>query len=222
MTASKKPTENVLTLTRGDAAWFIDTALSAISTDDITPVICAAHVTVTGTVAKVISTDRYRVTLANVAVESTADHEFLIPRAALIWMKKNQSVFGSYMSDQQRITITTGEDGGLAISIIDGAQIEKRTALTWRGFVVVGNFPPVERLFETARAAEHSSGARVNLDFIAKVKHLAPRHDAPTVKFTATENPNKPGPLLITFEKGDRGHREVTAEVLIQPNLELR
>jgi hypothetical protein len=220
--AIKKPTSNTITIPRLEARWFVDAAMSSISSDEVTPVLCAAKITVTGDAAEILSTDRYRVTLARATVKASADHSFLIPREALLWLKKNQGAFGSYNAQFQTVTFETREDGRLTVAINDGAEIDVRGSLTWNGLATKGNFPPVEKLFVGARESASVAGARVNLDFIAKAKILGSRYEAPTLKFTTGSNPDKPGPLLLTFEKGDRGNREITAEVLIQPNLELR
>lgn len=209
---------HTITLDRSGARWFVDAALSSASTDDITPVICGARITVTGSNAEILSTNRYQVTRSQAAlVESTGDHEFIMPRTALVWLGKNLAAFGNYMSEYQRITITTTEERALSVEVIEGTSIESRSSLVWNGHTVKGNFPPVDRLFEAARKSDPAPAtARINLDLIAKVRVLASRHEAPMLKFTfaADSDSKKPGPLLVTFD--------TNTEVLIQPNLNHR
>ena len=215
-----KPKPNIITLTRPEAKWFVDAALSSASDDDVTPSICGALVRTEGAFATILCTDRYRVTLAKATVASTADHEFIVPRDALVWLRKNLATFGRYKVELQSVTITTTPDGALAVTVFEGRPAETRGSLTWSGFVTKGNFPPLERLFVPARASDAVSGAHVNLDFIAKARTLAIPGYPPNLKFTTSANPDKPGPLLITFEKGERGARETYAEVLVQPALD--
>lgn len=214
---TSKTVSNTITLDRNGARWFVDAALSSASADEITPVICGARVTVTGTEIELLCTDRYRVTLAKAkAVESTGDHAFIMPRAALMWLGKNLAAFGRFMAEYQRMTITTDDEGALTVAVIEGTSIEERKTLVWTGHTVKGKFPPVDDLFEKAHSSEAApASARINLDFIAKARVLADGYEAPVLKFTfAAAESRKPGPLLITF--GDK------AEVLIQPNLNLR
>ena len=218
--SESKSKPNVITMTRSQAAWFVDLALSSAGRDDITPVICGALVTVADGRVKVTSTDRYRVTLATLSVESvTGDHEFIIPRAALEWLAKNAGALGRYMIDYQRVTIATDDAGGLVLTVIDGQTLENRNTLAYSGHVTKGKFPPVERLVEKAREAKAvAAEATLNLDMLVAVRKLAPRGQAPTVKFTESDNPNRPGPVYFTFW----GNGAIAAEVLVQPNLTQR
>lgn len=209
-----KLTAHTITLSRAQVGFFVDAALSSASKDDVTPVICGAKITVTGDQAQICCTDRYRVTLAKSIVVATDDHEFIMPRAALEWLKRNANAFGRNMAQYQSFTIDTTDEGALTVTVIEGTAIESRGSLSWHGYTTKGNFPPAERLIEKARAAELSvQPVRLNLDFIAAIRSLGNRYDVPNFKFTISDNPNKPGPVLITFEH---------AEVIIQPNLQLR
>lgn len=218
-----KSTTHTITLTRPDARWFVDAALSSIATDDITPVICAARIAVTGDEAQIVSTDRYRVTLTTAKVKASDDHEFLMPREALTWMGKNLAAFGTYQIDQQSIVIETTDEGSLRVTVFEGVTLDSRRSISWAGAVTKGNFPVgVIAIVEKARVADPvpTQTPRVNLDFIAKARGLAYKGNPPTMKFTAAENGTKDfGPLLLTFKDWDK---KTYAEVLIQPNNEAR
>lgn len=208
-----------IVLPRHEAKWFAGAALSATSTDDITPVICAAQMTATPTSLRFVATDRYRVHTATIQLAAkTVEHEFLMPRAALLWLDKNVSYFGRWGSELQIATIATTDDGELTVSVRASTEPDA-SYISWHGRCVPGNFPPVHRLIEIARAAEVGPPIRLNVNFIAKTRPLTRSlSESPRIKFTASDKPNRPGPAYFTFG----GDTEPYAEALIQPNLEIR
>ena len=215
-------------LNRANARLFVDAALSAASADDITPVLCGAHISVDGERLRVTSTDRYRVHTAVIgAVELPAQIDAIIPREALLWLKRNAAHFGSHASQLQRITLNVEphvkdaiktEPGALRITIAEHSEPDA-ASVVWNGRHTVGNFPPVLGLIETARGAEAITATpRLNLAYVGKVNQLVRQlGQSVRVKFTAGGKPNKPGPAYFAVEdyKG-----AVVAEALIQPHLE--
>jgi hypothetical protein len=215
--------KNTIILTRSQGKWLAEVGLSASSADDVTPVICAAQIQVTGSEARVTATDRYRVSSAVVKLKEKSEaHTFLLPRAALQWLNRSAGYHGRYAEDLQRVVITTSqpEIGPHMVTIIvKASDMADAATVSWTGELTKGNFPPVYTLVEKARDAEAGTPeARLNLEWFSKVKLFGARHLTPLVKFTKTDNPNKPGPVYLAWS--DDG--AVYAEAIIQPNLMLR
>lgn len=200
-----------LSLDLADAGWFARALLAGASTDDVTPVICAAHIAVTDGRLEGTSTDRYRVHQAWIEHDSVkGDSEFVLTTDSLKWIVKNVAYFGRAGSfNGPKLSVTVGD--GLAVLSI--ARSDDTRSISFTDNLVKGNFPPVGRLIETALKAEVTTdkSAAIKLDFIAKARALASDpHEFASFKYTATENSLKPGPLLLTFRQG---------RALIQPNL---
>lgn len=209
---------STITLNREQARYFVDAALSAVSRDDITPVICGALITREGDKLRMVCTDRYRAHTALVATKSIeGDLEFIIPREALGWLSKNLSYFGSYMRVHNRITIDVEpheESGRLTVTVAEH-ETEDADSVVWSGHHTKGNFPPVIRIIEKARDAEAILATpRFNLGFLAPAAKLQRHREGhPEFKFTASDTPGKDGPLYMAFRDGD----EVYAEAILQP-----
>ncbi|ANP74500.1 hypothetical protein [Cryobacterium arcticum] len=217
MTAPKI-TRNAFTLNRDDAKRFAQAALSACTRDDLTPVLQGGLVTVDGLAVRITATDRYRVHTAAFTLEAKAKaHEFSIPRDALQWLDKNVAFHGRYNTELHRVVIATTSEGKLTISVrlFDG---DDSPAVSWNGDIPKGKFPPVLTLIEKARTADAAPTASVRFDYIAKAGTLAKHMEfPPALKFTASENPNKPGPLYMAFT--DNPGETPYAEAIIQPML---
>ncbi len=219
---------STIVLDRDAAKLLVDVALSAVSRDDITPVICGAHVTVDDGKLRVTATDRYRVHTALVEAKSIdGEVDAIIPRAALEWLAKNRTYFGGTMREYHRIRIDIGAHlmggikpipGALSIVVCE-AETDDANCVAWNGRHTVGNFPPVMKLVEAARAAEVAPiTPRLNIGFISRINRIAQHpHTLVRVKHTVSANPNKPGPVLFALEEIDG---QVIAEALLQPNLE--
>ncbi|GAA3730458.1 hypothetical protein GCM10022239_03800 [Leifsonia bigeumensis] len=219
---------STITLSREQARYLVDVALSAASTDDVTPVICGAHITVEDGKLRVVCTDRYRAHTALLKAEKIdGDLDFIIPRDALQWLKANYTYFGSSMRDFQRVTIevTPHPDGppstgpGEVVVTVQEFEAADANSVRWKGKHIRGNFPPVIKLIETARDAEAVLATpRLRLDYLSRMSALSRlgRQDSPWVKCTSNTNPNKPGPVYVSWRDGSG----VYAEALIQPNLE--
>lgn len=222
MSTTKK---NTVTMKAGTAKYLADAMLAGSSKDNLTPVICAAKVTIKGGALTAIATDRYRVHMVHLDVEGKAkDHEFVIGRELLTWLSKNANAFRSRGNSVFNPTVTIetrepsgeqGDDGLCVITVCRDADLDT-DVLTMTGTLVRGNFPHVYRLVDTARIAEANAADIVlNLDFMASVRALSPAQGInPKIRFTVASNPNKPGPIYLAW-----GNDRVIAEALIQPNL---
>lgn len=219
-------------LAREQARILVDCALSASSHDDVTPVICAAHIALEGDALRVVATDRYRVhTTTVILAEVEGDPTAIIPREALEWLRANVSYYGRDPQLAQRVRFDIqphgespiGETPGQLSITVSESDATEASSITWTGRHVVGNYPPVLRLIETARNVEAiANPPLLNLAYVGRVKQLTRRDPSyrVRVKFTAGQNPNKPGPVYFTVEEGSE--RTVIAEALLQPHLELQ
>jgi len=192
------------------------------SKDDVTPVICTVRVTD----RTFIATDRYSIgewthtPEASDTADSTpaSDLVLLIPRSAAEWLaKQSPKVLGFGPRD----TILL-ESGLVVVFARDSITIQWETSGTvlavTRFAEVGGNFPPVARLLSGAVAAEDAPSAiSLKPAFVEKFTKGAAktleREAALTMRFTKTESPSKPGPVIFEFAQF-RG--------LLQPNLMLR
>lgn len=217
-----------IVLDRDAAKLLVDVALSAASRDDITPVICGAHVSVEGGKLRVTATDRYRVHTALIEAKSIdGEVDAIIPRVALQWLAKNRTYFGGNRRDLHRVRIDIGAHfmGGIkpipgALSImVSESETDDADCVAWNGRHTLGNFPPVLKLMETARqAAPAAATPLLNLAFVGSINRLARFTGAPVrVKFTESANPNKPGPVYFSVETTAGA---VSAEALLQPHAE--
>lgn len=219
-----------LTLRRHLASYLVDVALAAASRDDVTPVICGAHVTVEDGRVRIVATDRFRVHAAIVdAVDADDDFEAIIPRDALLWLKKNGSYYGSSGREGQRVTMLVGkhrdgirlqkEAGVLQITVAQ-SDAPDAPSIQWNGTHIYGNYPPVIKLIEEARQAESVAATPLlNMSFVGAARAISPDHLARVrMKFTAGKNADKPGPVYFSAEDGI----DITAEALLQPHVESR
>ena len=219
---------STITLNRGQARYFVDVALSAASTDAVTPVLCGAHVTVEDGRLRVVCTDRWRAHTALVEAESIeGEPEVIVPRQALLWLRSNQTYFGSYGKHLQRIVIeATPRDektfvGGELVVTVKEHEQEDAGSVQWAGKHVNGKFPPIITLIEKARDAEAVLATpRFRLDFLGRMSVLGKDGPdiPPRIKFTANNNPNKPGPVYVSWN--DTADGAPYAEALVQPYME--
>ena len=222
---------STIVLTRQAARYLVDAALSACSRDDVTPVICGAHISLEGEMLRVVATDRYRVHTTTVKLHSfNGDPAAILPLEALEWLRTNADYFGRNTEGLQRIRIDIephgkptaihGEiPGKLTITVMESV-LDDADTVSWSGRHTRGNFPPVMTLMETARKAEAITATPLlRLDYVAKVQRLTRQaHQPVRQKFTTGGKPNKPGPVYFAVEEGG----VVVAEALLQPHLESR
>lgn len=199
--------------------------------DDVTPAIHAVKVTPRFFVA----TNRYTVGRWEHNTEADAgpltaegvlvndpDAVVLVPRKAAEWLAKQlPKVLGvedpRNLSESPYVVVFTPESVTVKWAGNDGAIL----AVT-RFEVVVGNFPPVERLFPEVRSSDRLDDFMpvVSLKpeflemFIRGAKRTVVREAPMRFQLQKSDNPNKPGPVLITFADRFTG--------LLQPNILLR
>ena len=220
-----KVTKSVFTLDRTNAKWLAEAALSAISKDDNTPIICAAQITVYGETVRITVTDRYRIHTTLLDTVSKAPKlEVIMPSSAITWLNKNIGVHGPDHSGLQRIVFTTKSDGALGITIFENAE-DGADFVSWGGHVVKGNYPSVYKLIEAARVANSGQIGRVNLDFIEKANQLNRyRYNQipPLLEFKEKEAGSKQiGVLYMAFGSPAGDDRAPYAEAIMQPQTPL-
>jgi hypothetical protein len=177
------------------------------------------------------STDRYRVHRMRQTAKTEGAGTFIIPRPVLAWVVKNANTFGARTlvgTGRIRFDMQPAAEGsvdstaahpapaGTVTVTVYADESPVASRVTYFGGLTKGNFPPVARLIDQARAAVQTSGPiRIRPDFLGATAHLAPHREVtPDLIWTVSENPNKPGPLLVQYEPD--------AEALIQPALRIR
>lgn len=197
----------------------------AASKKDATPVIESVRVSVEGGKIVGIATDRYRVARVTFplseADEGTPDFEGVtIQRAQIEGFAKTVKAAKPPAHAPATITLEVDE-GGLhearRVTLSDFAYSGATSAMQEQ----LGNFPPVARLFPSGenafRPVEQVSLNIAYLADVAKLSHPAlGRGETPTFRFTKTDNPYKPGPVLISFPISEVAG---SVEYLLQPNL---
>lgn len=151
--------------------------LTSASKDDVTPVLVSAYFTGT----ELQATDRYKIARFPMPTETEDANDaslilgspFLIPRDALVWASKvilkslrfgtsRGKSEGNYSLKYER----TGDDhqpGTVTVSVVDPrGEVERSQAFDG----VIGNFPPVEKLFPT-EFAPVDEPVGFNPDFMA-------------------------------------------------------
>ena len=213
-----KPKTHTIVLTRQSAKYLATAALSGMSTDDITPVICAAHIKASGDELQMLVTDRFRAHSAKIGLAAkTTEHEVLIPRDAMLWLNKNIAHFGRYTADFNRIVITSTDERALTISVCISEETDA-PSVAWKGEATKGKFPSMADLIAKARDAADGTPEIVKLDFLAKARSLSRGLESPLIRFTASDNSNKPGAIYLRFpSQGD-----IYAEAIIQPQISAR
>ena len=216
-------------LRRDDAAYLVDVALSAASSDDVTPVLCGARVTAEDGHVRVLATDRFRVHTTRVrAVEAQDDFDAIIPREALLWLRKNLGYFGSSGRHSQRVTILMGQHlkqervrdlPGILCVTVSETDADESASVQWNGTHVLGNFPQVMRLVEEARTADPAATPPLlNMGYVAKIARLSRgAHQPLRVKLTASKG-TKPGVVYFSVEH----ETGLLSEALLQPHIEPR
>jgi len=205
----------------GDALYLARSGVAAASKDDVTPVITGVLLSAEDGVVKALSTDRYRVHRATLAVEGVGSFPpFLVPEKALRWLIANASFFGrgflpptvrwEFNPTEEVAPSATGSGtpapGGTVTTWILESGSDELGHLSHRTNLIAGNFPSgVEKLMDDALAAEAVSGDQgtLNLDFLAGCRALASyRGEMPKVRFVAGANPSKSGQALVIYRQG--------------------
>jgi hypothetical protein len=150
----------------------------------------------------------------------------LIPQAAALWLSKQLPKALGYTVDQlQPRRVEDREAGAWIIFAADSITIRWGEVIlaTTRFNTCGGNFPPVARLFP-AESPTDPGAPTVSLKpafielFTKGAARYLEREAAIRFSFTRTDNPNKPGPVMIESIGLERG----SFRGLLQPNLLLR
>ena len=210
------------------------------SKDDATPVICGVYIDGRAFTA----TDRYAVAewahgggFAGVDMADTVSSSagIIVPMDAAKWLAKqtlrtllgagSAKLFNSSKSVEVEVAVTwpeaeegkSREDAQLVVRHKDSGK--EITSL--RFFPTLGSFPAVARLFPADDAEGHPTG-EISLKpaFLKRASEaagkVAEREEGARMKFTGSERPTKPGPVLFTVASAP------AFRYLLQPNLLLR
>lgn len=197
--------------------------LPHVSADDVTPVITVACITGD----TITATDRYTVGQFKLS-RSLDEGTILVPLEAVKWIARFvvKHLLGHYYNSAltgYEVTIEAPDPTELKGPKINDHSVtvtvssERHGVEALRKFrPVVGNFPPVSRLFEAHKPAEAIPTVALGSMQLEKFTGYARKYhrDVP-LRFTLsdTDNPEKPGPVLI---------RIGNFTGLLQPNLLLR
>lgn len=220
--------KNVIVMTRYGASALAELAVSVAPKDDVTPILCAAHVEVIGDRVRVHATDRYRAHAGTFTLlEKARPHTFVIPIAGLEWLKRNYAFHGRHDADAHRVTITTVTEGdvdgrsvgGKVTITVAASEATGAAAVSWSGLLVQGKFPPVWDLIAKARDAEPVAEApRLNLDMLAKSRALATHRGEPARTKVTAGREGRPPVLYAAW--GESGSTVPRAEAILQANAE--
>lgn len=217
-----------IVITPEEAKLIADGCLAATSKDDVTPLICAAHITADedGKVTAA-ATDRYRV--HRIFAKSTAQHkepfDVVLDNATLKWLSVNARRYVKGWPDPIVVIDADERDGTkhVTITIQESASGAGRS-LSLEEYGVAGVYPPIARLFDEidpeSKVAE-SVGLRP--EYLGALGALIRRKGQPVKMFTPRSarlgSTTKAAPVRFEFQD-DAGN--VYADALIQPHLGLR
>lgn len=174
-----------------------DAATTAMSTDDVTPILTGAHFSMEGGYLTVIATDRYRVHRARVGVVSVKrakDLSAIVPGAVLSWLGKVSTRIypRGPQADQVTLDFELREDddpvdaGRVTATVIDQFGQGK---VQLSAPLIKGNFPPISRLINEAKQAETSTDERhLSIRFLADIQKAVGRYAKVVVRHTAAKD----------------------------------
>lgn len=206
------------------ALYLITAMLAAATGDKVTPVINAARLDAKGKSLRAIATDRYRVhevITQHAVTHATKGESVIISVNMLNQIKRLIKAFAPRRVEvaETRVTIQSRRlndtDTQLKVTISRADD-----SLTVTGPAVRGNFPPVDRLVASAEKDPRYLGRlKLNPTFLGQLQQLNPgTHPAAEFKPTCSaDNPDKPGPVYVTFDADG-----TEARALIMPNLVLQ
>ena len=195
----------------------VASATVAASTDDVTPVIEQLQFSVDAGVLQVAATDRYRVALVTIPVETEYTGEFMVDAKAIkaFGMTAKKEVKDSYSKEVADVLFTVDEDG---------VTLSAGNATVFIRFYK-GNYPPVVRLIEPLRANANGVGEiSFDIGFLADIAKLYSPAEAWKLdknrqfqfSFATTES-GKAAPLYA--RNGELGN---CIEYILQPRINLR
>ena len=195
----------------------VASATVAASTDDVTPVIEQLQFSVDAGVLQVAATDRYRVALVTIPVETEYTGEFMVDAKAIkaFGMTAKKEVKDSYSKEVADVLFTVDDDG---------VTLSAGNATVFVRFYK-GNYPPVVRLIEPLRANANGVGEiSFDIGFLADIAKLYSPAEAWKLdknrqfqfSFATTES-GKAAPLYA--RNGELGN---CIEYILQPRINLR
>ena len=198
--------------------------LPHVATDPVTPVITVAHITGD----TITATDRYTVGRFNLS-QALDEGSIALPLEAVKWLarfvtKHLLEDVRMVKRDTYTVTIEAPEPTELKGPKAAGQSVTVSVESKNHGVEVLrkfrpvgGNFPPVGRLLDGHKPAEAAPTVALGSEQLEKFTGYAKKwHRGHPLTFTlsATDNPGKPGPVLIKIGEQFTG--------LLQPNLLLR
>lgn len=192
--------------------------------NDVTPVIQSVRVSVADGFIIGVATDRYRVARVRLALHADApsveDFEGVtIQRSQIEQFAKvvKASKPTAYLPTV-KLAVGERDEAGLRTVTLSEYTSGAQSVQPERG----GNFPPVARLFPKDESGFGPQEVlSLNIGFLADVGKLVHpslgRGETPRFRFTKTENPHKPGPVLIDYP--NIRPEDGSLEYLLQPNL---
>lgn len=200
-------------------------AVAAEKPSGATPVIQAVRIAADGGFVVGVATDRYRVARVRLALHADApsveDFEGVTIQRSQIeqFAKSVKASKPTAYLPTVKLTVTSGEgEHDPRMVTLSESTSGAQSTLAER----YGNYPPVARLFPAGESAfGPQESLTLNIGHVADVGKLVHpslvRGEAPRFRFTKTENPNKPGPVLIDYPS--IRPEDGSLEYLLQPNL---
>jgi hypothetical protein len=192
--------------------------LCAASKDDVTPVLTGVKWTVEGGVLTLTATDRYRVCTATVGVDSAAELDVLMQRSQAAWILAQVHKPVRLYPDQfvevsavDREPLAKKPRWSITARVVAGDHEDAdEFSMTAEG--IVGNFPPVDRLFVEPGKAEPAASVGLSPGLMDFLK-LMPGYRGEPIRMYAPEGgETKNAP--VRFESLDKSLR-----ALLQPNI---
>lgn len=191
--------------------------LSAVSKDDVTPVLTGVRWKVEAGVLTLTATDRYRVCVADIAVDDDAELDVLMTAAQAKWIIAQKHMpLSAYEHQFVEVSATDRSPCPAITARIVAADYEGADEFSMTVEGIAGNFPPVGRLFIERGKAERADVVGLSPQLLDFLK-LMPDHRGEPIKMFAPElgTQAKAGP--VQFESLDGRLR-----ALLQPNLLIR
>jgi DNA polymerase-3 subunit beta len=212
----------------------------AASRDDVTPVITGVQLEVSENSISLVATDRYRVVgktfghsgTISVAITSTDDRELIAFTAdkktvTSLLIKGNfppvRRLFPETVDNYAVMNTADLIEATRRVQLVLEREAALRFTFTAEGLTLeaIGS--------EQAQASETIDAILSGTDTVVSLKPQflldglgAVRSEFVRISFTKTENPNKPGPVLITSQTSREAAGADSYKYLLQPNLLLR
>lgn len=196
----------------------------AAAKNDVTPVIQSVRVSVVDGFIVGVATDRYRVARVRLALHTDApsveDFDGVTIQRSQIeqFAKAVKALKPTAYLPTVKLAVGERDEAGLRMVTLSEYTSGTQSTQLERG----GNYPPVARLFpSTEDGFGPQEALSLNIGYVADVGKLVHpslvRGETPRFRFTKTDNPNKPGPVLIDYQS--IRPEDGSLEYLLQPNL---